>query len=82
MAKSPVIVGDPVSSQRTHCPHPCGALCAHAQSPQTGALSKITAVALEHLSLRVGVLVTRLDKKSVTKKPMKWCYVFTIPYYH
>lgn len=46
-------------------------------------LAKTWLVALEYLPLRVGALVTCLEiSDEKKKKPMKWCYVFTIPYYH
>lgn len=83
MAKSPFIVVTLCSDRDTHYPHLHVKPYAHMdKTRKLEPLTKTWLVALEYLPLRVGIPVTHLDEKSVTKKPMKWCYVFTIPYFH
>lgn len=83
MAKSPFTVGDLVFLQRHALSiPPCETLCTHGRNSQTGTFGKTWLVALEYLPLSVGALVTCLEISDEKKKPMKWCYVFTIPYYH
>lgn len=90
-AKNPFIVGDVVFSRRHSAHHLRVKPYAHMdKTRKLEPLAKTWLVALEYLLLRVGIPVTHLDEKSLTKKkkhqknkkPMKWCYVFTIPYYH